>query len=99
MLYKHKNKKKCIICKDALVETREITRPDGKKEKIRVQTRIQFSVFIPPKGSLDYYLKLPQDAEIPYLTNSDVPVLKKETSKDFPNGIPTGLVYAGPEDE
>ena len=92
-MYTHKNKTQCLILKTGLIEFDKFVHPDGTVEYIRKQTNIKFGVFIPSKDKLDYYKALPKDTIIPHLRLSNVPVLLEEKSKDFPNGIPTGLFY------
>ena len=92
-MYTHKNKTQCLILKTGLIEFDKFTHPDGTVEYIRKQTNIKFGVFICDKAKLEYYKSLPKDTLIPYLRLSNVPVLMEEKSKEFPNGIPTGLFY------
>ena len=92
-MYTHKNKNKCLILKTGLMEFDKFTHPDGTVESIRKQTNIKFGVFIPSTEKLEEYKALPKDSLIPHLRLSNVPVLLEEKSKEFPNGIPTGLFY------
>ena len=92
-MYTHKNKNKCLILKTGKIEFDKFTHPDGTTEEIRKQTNIKFGVFIPSLAKLEEYKALPKDTLIPHLRLSNVPVLLEEKSKEFPNGIPTGLFY------
>ena len=93
MLFIHKIKNKCLILKTALIEFDKFIHEDGTVEYLRKQTNIVFGVFIPHPDKLDYYKSLPVDTLLKHLRMSKVPVLLEEKSKDFPNGIPTGLFY------
>ena len=94
MLYTHKNKTNCIICKTGMVEYDKFIHPDGTVELIRKQTNIKYVVFIPSPEKLEYYKALPKDTPLPHLRASSVDVVLEEKSQEFPSGIPTGLVYA-----
>ena len=95
MVIKHKNKKKCIIVKNGNVSTVKYKHADGSVEEIRVQDDIDYGVYIPAKSHLQKQLDMKPGTEIDWLELTEVPVLRKEKSKDFPKGIPTGLTYAG----